>query len=131
MISIDYKDRKPIYEQLVDNIKDLVLKGVLACDEQLPSVRQLANDLAINPNTIQKAYTELERQGVTYSLKGRGCFIASGTELLRAELGERLWAALLETVGGLLDLGVPGAEIQRRVMAACQQRESGDSSDQG
>ena len=64
MIFIDYKSRKPIYEQLVDNIKSLIVSGVLQRDDQLPSVRQLAQELAINPNTIQKAYTELERQGV-------------------------------------------------------------------
>ena len=89
MINIDYKDRKPIYEQLVDNIKTLVIQGILKRYDQLPSVRQLANDLAINPNTIQKAYTELERQGITYSLKGRGCFIASNIEVLRDDRREQ------------------------------------------
>ena len=72
MILIDYKSRKPIYEQIIDSIKSLIVSGVLERDDQLPSVRQLAQELAINPNTIQKAYGELEREGVIYSLKGRG-----------------------------------------------------------
>ena len=84
MIFIDYKSRKPIYEQLVDNIKSLIVSGVLQRDDQLPSVRQLAQELAINPNTIQKAYTELERQGVIYSLKGRGSFVGSSLQELRS-----------------------------------------------
>ena len=64
VITVDTRDRKPIYEQLTDNIRNLVLQGVLQPNEQLPSVRSLAVDLAINPNTIQKAYAELERQGI-------------------------------------------------------------------
>ena len=63
-LSIDLKDRRPIYEQLIDQIMDLVLHGVMQPGEQLPSVRALAGELAINPNTIQKAYAELERQGI-------------------------------------------------------------------
>ena len=64
VISVDTRDRKPIYEQLTDNIKSLVLRGILKPDEQLPGVRTLAVELAINPNTISKAYAELERGGI-------------------------------------------------------------------
>ncbi|MBQ2120037.1 MAG: GntR family transcriptional regulator, partial [Peptococcaceae bacterium] len=83
MILIDYKSRKPIYEQIIENMKQLVVSGALKRDEQIPSVRQLAQELAINPNTIQKAYAELERQGVIYSLKGRGSFVGSSLQELR------------------------------------------------
>ncbi len=76
MITVDMRDRKPIYEQLIDNIRTLAVQGHLKPDEHLPSVRQLAAELAINPNTIQKAYAELERQGVIYALPGRGNFIS-------------------------------------------------------
>ncbi len=76
-ISIDVKSRTPIFEQLRHNITELALSGILAPDEQLPSVRALACDLAINPNTIQKAYAELERDGIIYSLPARGSFISS------------------------------------------------------
>ena len=80
MIKIDIRDRKPIYEQLVDNIKKLVLDRTLSPDEQLPSVRQLSMQLAINPNTIQKAYAQLEREGVIYPVAGKGNFISPDTE---------------------------------------------------
>ena len=76
MITVDMRDRKPIYEQLIENIRTQAVQGYLKPDEHLPSVRQLAAELAINPNTIQKAYAELERQGVIYSLPGRGNFIS-------------------------------------------------------
>ena len=71
MIIIDYKDTRPIYEQVVERFKTLILKGVMQPDEQMPSVRNLAMELSINPNTIQKAYAELERQDFIYTVKGR------------------------------------------------------------
>ena len=77
MINIDFRDRRPIYEQLVDAVKEQIMRGILAEDEQLPSVRALAAELGINPNTIQKAYSELERQGVTYTVSGKGGFVAN------------------------------------------------------
>ena len=64
VITLDYADRRPIYEQVVEKMKELILLGVLETDSQLPSVRELAMDLSINPNTVQRAYAELERQGV-------------------------------------------------------------------
>ena len=82
MIILDYKDTSPIYEQVVEKFKLLILKGVLQKDEQMPSVRSLAVELSINPNTIQKAYAELERQGYLYVVKGRGNFVADSSGLL-------------------------------------------------
>ncbi|MCQ2431317.1 MAG: GntR family transcriptional regulator [Clostridia bacterium] len=94
MITVDMRDRKPIYEQLIDNIRTLAVQGILQPDEHLPSVRQLAAELAINPNTIQKAYQELERQHVIYSLPGRGNFISGDirgiTEQEQRRVGELL-----------------------------------------
>jgi len=75
MFELDTRSRKPIYEQLVDKLKELIINEVLKPDEQLPSVRQLAQELTINPNTIQKAYRELENQGFIYSQKGKGSFV--------------------------------------------------------
>jgi len=83
VILIDYKSRTPIYEQIIENVKTLIVSGVLERDQQLPSVRQLAQELAINPNTIQRAYQELEREGIIYSLKGRGSFVGSSLGELR------------------------------------------------
>ena len=75
MIIIDFRSRKPIYEQIIDAIKEQVITGMLKPDEQIASIRQLTANLGINPNTIQKAYAELERQGIIYNLVGRGTFV--------------------------------------------------------
>lgn len=82
MITVDLKSRIPIYEQIVDSVKSAILSGILKPDEQLPAVRKLAVELAINPNTIQKAYTILETQNIVYSLPGRGSFVSHDTEAL-------------------------------------------------
>lgn len=76
MIVIDYKDNRPLYEQIVERFQVLIEKGVLKPETQIPSVRSLAMELSINPNTIQKAYAELERRGFIYTVKGRGNFVA-------------------------------------------------------
>ncbi len=81
MITLDYGDRRPIYEQVTEKMKELILLGILETDSQLPSVRELAMELSINPNTVQRAYAELERQGVIYCIKGRGNFVAGVTDL--------------------------------------------------
>ena len=83
MIVIDYQDRRPIYEQIVEKFQVLILKGVLEQGEQMPSVRKLAMDLAINPNTIQKAYSMLEQQGYIYPVKGRGNFVSDKAVLVQ------------------------------------------------
>lgn len=75
MFELDLRSRKPIYEQLVEKLKELIINEVLKPDEQLPSVRALAQQLTINPNTIQKAYRELETQRYIYSVKGRGALL--------------------------------------------------------
>lgn len=94
MITIDYKDRRPLYQQIMDKIEELAAIGLINADEQLPSVRSLATELAINPNTIQRAYAELEKKGVTYSVPGKGSFLAkSQTSIVQdrtAEIAERL-----------------------------------------
>ena len=97
MITLDYADRRPIYEQVVDKMKDLILIGVLETDSQLPSVRELAMDLSINPNTVQRAYAELERQGVVYCVKGRGNFVA-GISTLKEQHKEEMKSQLSELV---------------------------------
>lgn len=81
MIIIDYSDKRPIYEQVVDKIQMLIVNGALEADAKLPSVRALAVELAINPNTIQRAYAELERSGFIYSIKGRGNFVRADEHL--------------------------------------------------
>lgn len=81
MIVIDYKDKRPIYEQIIEKYENLIIRGVLEGGSKLPSVRSLAIDLSINPNTIQKAYTELERSGYIYSVKGKGNYVIDDEEI--------------------------------------------------
>ena len=126
MISVDYRSRKPLFQQLVDNIEDLAARGFLAPDSQLPSVRALAVELSINPNTIQRAYTELERRGVIYSLAGRGSFVSSASAGLLQLKQERLLAQLKEHVQEGLGLGL----TQESLLEACREALQGRS-DQG
>ena len=88
MFVLDYSDRRPIYEQITEKIQDLILKGGLEVDAPLPSVRQLAMDLSINPNTIQRAYQNLERDGWIYSVRGKGSFVAHAAAARSARRGE-------------------------------------------
>ena len=82
MIVIDYHDKRPIYEPIIDRFQLLILNGALEPDSQLPSVRSLAVDLSINANTIQRAYAELERRGLIYSVKGRGNFVSAHEDVV-------------------------------------------------
>lgn len=84
MLQLDYKSGAPIYDQLVNGIIRLKMWGALKPDEPLPSVRQLAQKLSINPNTVQRAYRMLEEKGVIYSVSGKGSFIASETDCAAA-----------------------------------------------
>ena len=81
MIILDYRDRRPIYEQVISRFQELMLTGALEKDSQLPSVRSLAMELSINPNTIQRAYMQLEQEGLIYPVKGTGNFIADSEEV--------------------------------------------------
>ena len=102
MILIDYKDTRPIYEQIAERFKTLILKGVMQPDEQMPSVRSLAMELSINPNTIQKAYAELERQDFIYTVKGRGSFVSGNEEYVDQ---------ILKLVKEVLEIGMTKMEI--------------------
>ena len=93
MISLNYRDSRPIYEQIKDGLKKLIVSGAMAADEKLPSVRALATQLSINPNTIQRAYQELERSGYIYTVKGKGSFVCdtqNAVELKRSEQQKEL-----------------------------------------
>lgn len=103
MIVLDYRDSRPLYQQVKDSLRRMMLTGLLEPDEKLPSVRSLATQLAINPNTIQRAYAELEAEGYIYSVAGRGSIVSAGDgEHLRriAELTGRL-VPLLEELKSL------------------------------
>lgn len=87
MFSIDLTSRTPIYEQIYNKIVELIVNGTLCENDQLPSVRSLAKDTGVNPNTVSKAYQELERNGIIYSLQGRGSFVSKpDSSVFRAEV---------------------------------------------
>lgn len=112
MITLNYRDARPIYEQVKDGLRRLIVSGAIADGEKLPSVRQMASQLAINPNTIQRAYNELEAEGYAASVPGKGSFAVSGArgrdDARRRELSERL----RETAAELRAMGVPLSEIE-------------------
>ncbi len=85
---INYQDSRPIYEQIVENFKLQIFKGILQEGDQMPSVRTLAVELSTNPNTVQKAYAELERQGFIYTVKGRGNFVKGDSLLMENKRDE-------------------------------------------
>ncbi len=123
IITVDTRSRTPIWQQLAESVKDNILREALKPGEKLPSVRELAGELAINPNTIQKAYTELERVGVVYSIPGKGSFV---TEDIRAFTGESRKNALGElkaAARNALDAGCSPeelAETLRQVIGGIQ-----------
>ena len=114
MITISYRDGRPFYEQVKEDLRRMVVSGALRPGDKLPSVRELAGKLAINPNTIQRAYRELEAEGYIVSVPGKGSFAAERepeNERRRSELLE----TLSETVRELLWLGMSAEEITARI----------------
>lgn len=110
MININYRDSRPIYEQIRDNLRKMIITGSIKPDEKLPSVRDLASEMAINPNTIQRAYRELETEGYIYSVSGKGSFASESfkTDFKRKQ---ELIENLKKTVDELMFLGVSREEI--------------------
>lgn len=80
MILLDYRDKRPIYEQVVEKLERLIVNGALEADSRMPSVRSMGVELAVNPNTIQRAYNQLEQDGYLYTVSGRGSFVAPESE---------------------------------------------------
>jgi len=117
LITIDYKDRRSIYEQLVDRIKALAAGGMLPPGSQLPSVRQLSSELSINPNTVQRAYSELERDGIIYSVKGRGNFVSQDASLLQRSHQERLLEEFLAAARRALQSGLSPDRLKEALAA--------------
>lgn len=107
MLQLDFRSRVPVYEQLTEKIKELIVHKVLKDDEQLPSVRELALELTVNPNTIQKAYRELERQGFIYSIQGKGNFVKPNDQIDNSRQKEELLESLRKIAAELIYLGVP------------------------
>lgn len=90
MLFLDYQDRRPIYEQIVEKFRMLILSGAVEPSSKMPSVRQLAVELSINPNTIQRAYMELEQQGLICPVKGKGSFVTDSSRIRQIGMEETL-----------------------------------------
>ena len=114
MVHLDYRDARPIYSQIVDGFREQIRSGVLQSGERLPSVRELAAQLTINPNTIQRAYRELEAEGFIYSIPGKGSFVSPNREISQEELHRR-WEDLDHAVRELKFLGVSEEELIRHL----------------
>ena len=125
MISLNYRDSRPIYEQIEDGLRKLIVTGALGADEKLPSVRALAAQLAINPNTIQRAYNELEGEGYIYSVPGKGSFVsanAGADEVRRRGLHVGDAGSLLQLLqtSAVQIISSPQAEVQRLLLCDLQ-----------
>ena len=111
MFQIDSFSRVPVYEQIINQIEHFVLTGILSADTQIPSVRSLSVSLSINPNTIQKAYSELDRNGIIYSVPGRGCFITKDARELLSDKKKGKLTGLRELLKELKLAGLSKAKI--------------------
>ena len=114
MLNLDYRDARPIYEQMRDNLRRLMVSGAIQEGEKLPSVRSLASNLAINPNTIQRAYESLEAEGYVYSIPGKGSFAAPRTGV-DEERRDRLLGQFDSLTAELLYLGVTRDRLIARI----------------
>lgn len=114
MIKLDLQSRVPLYEQLQEQIIRLSLMGVLEANEQLPSVRSLAREVGVNPNTVAKAYQKLERQGIIYTISGRGSFVSPNVLSLQSPRQAAL-DEVFEALDKALSRGIAPEEVLEQV----------------
>ena len=112
MSFLNYQDPRPVYEQITDYFKKLILTGALKKESQMPSVRQMAAELSINPNTIQKAYAILESEGFIYSVKGKGNFVAGNEALLESKRREWI-TTMTEFLKEGREIGVSREQVEK------------------
>lgn len=116
MFQINLRSQQSIYEQIIDNVKELIIRGVLAEDSELPSIRELSRSLTVNPNTVQKAFKELERQGFIYKVRGRGTFVSPRqSQQIDQAAVKKISTDIRNSVQELCYLGLPKTEIQKLV----------------
>ncbi|EJP21468.1 transcriptional regulator, GntR family [Peptostreptococcaceae bacterium AS15] len=126
MIQVDVRSRVPIYEQIVNSFKQMTMSGILSPDEKLPSVRDLSQELTINPNTIQKAYQELERQNIIYTKRGQGSFVNPNIQAINKEekmgdLIEEIKRIIIES----MYLGISKEEFLKLITSAYEDSSNG------
>ena len=115
MLHLDYRDIRPLYAQITDNVRQQISGGVLVLGDKLPSVRELAVELSINPNTIQRAYRQLEMEGWIATVPGKGCFVC-GCPLGDPQEEVKLLNAFEDTVKRLLSMGYTRQELVQKIM---------------
>ena len=114
MVHLDYRDARPIYAQIIDGFREQIATGILQPGDKLPSVRELAQNLAINPNTIQRSYRQLESEGWIVTVPGKGCFVCT-VPSIRQQEKQRLMEIFDSTVAALSHLGVSREELLQRL----------------
>lgn len=122
MIILDYQDRRPIYEQITEKFRTLIYQGALPAGSRLPSVRQLAMELSINPNTIQRAYMILEQEGLIYPVKGKGNFVAE-TQQIQEKSKEDFRKEFLELVRRGINTGMTEEELMTLVQKGYEEEQ--------
>lgn len=127
MFKIDVMSRVPVYEQIIEQMEKFILTGILSVKDQVPSVRSLSVTLSVNPNTIQKAYSDLDRRGIIYSVPGRGCFVSEDAkELLRETIRNRM-SDFEQLMYELVLSGVTRDEIIESLDRVIKRKENADS----
>ena len=114
MVHLDYRDVRPIYSQIADGFRNQITSGILRCDDKLPSVRELAAELSINPNTIQRAYRQLEAEGWIATVPGKGCFVCGVPSVTEKEQ-QPLLETFDKTAAALLALGLTKEDLIARL----------------
>lgn len=114
-INLDYQSRIPIYEQIVNNIEKYVAVGILREKSQIPSIRELANNLGINPNTVKKAYDILENKGVIMTISTKGTFISNNTKMVLENKIDKEINLIKDKIRELVNMGISKKEIMERI----------------
>ena len=115
LINLDYQSRTPIYEQIVGSIEKYVALGILKEKEQIPSIREMASTIGVNPNTVKKAYEELENKGAIVSVSTKGTFVASNTNMVLTRKIKDKINIIKEQIKELENMGVSKEEIFKRL----------------
>ena len=126
MYQIDVMSRVPVYEQIVEQTKQFILSGILTAGDQIPTVRQLSSSLSLNPNTIQKAFKELDREGLTFSSPGRGCFVSAGAKKILSEQKREELKQMEEQIRQLALGGVKKEELLEMIERVYAEQREGE-----
>lgn len=126
MIRIDYRSGVPIYEQVVDGFENLILQEILPVDTKLPSVRNLAMELSINPNTIQRAYAELENKKLIYPVRGKGNFVSGEFEMMREQKLQQIGKEISDLVAMARKFGATDEQLKEWLMKEKKLKKEGE-----